>query len=200
MIVEYYESSALVGVGKPGQPVNLNHLHKRAWQLFTRKESVPRHAERPFIFRADPMVGGQWLFTLRSAMEFPGSRRFEVELEEGARLSAETPVIPYTYRRVEGRKDARVTPPDEEWDESVRSLLERRGLWVSNLDLVRLRTARIHHRDPGMPQLMATFDATITDPVQVASHWSFGLFKMRAYGQGLLTPLPSSETVGDRPA
>ena len=46
MYVDYYETSALVGIGRPGERVTLDHLHKAAWSVFTGtgKLEVPQDA------------------------------------------------------------------------------------------------------------------------------------------------------------
>lgn len=210
MYVDYFETSALVGIGHPGERVTLDHLHKAAWSVFTGtgKLEVPQGTPRPFVFSADPAPGRENVFLLvvRSAVEFPRAKRKTANFEEG-----DTWKFGLHFKGLASRKvwcEAKqafinrreFVPEDKIEPLIIQPTLSRHGLEVLNVSLI--GPTYMKHKPKGYqkklpPHWYATLEGVVSDPLLMANALTAGISHGKAYGFGMLTILtaPAREKV-----
>lgn len=202
MICQYHELSAMIGVGRPGQEITLDDMHKAAWSLYTGtgKMEIPKGVERPFTFKFDalPSRPGMFLMTLRSPFSFTHAKAKAVHLEAGQRLSVEMPLSPFQRKYMEVRpgtwKGRRVAPPEDQWEACANRVLTRSGMAVESLGLHGAQKMRItHSKHKNSSIVMVTATGTVSDPAALADRWVRGATPARAYGLGQITLLPDSD-------
>lgn len=210
MYVDYYETSALIGVGKPGELVTLDLLHKAAWSVFTGSGvfEIPRNTPRPFVFSADAVPGRDnvYLMVIRAPVEFPRATRKTAHFQEG-----DTWQFGLHFKGLASTKSwdhakqafhvKRQTVSEENIESRIiRPSLSRHGFEVLKVELMG-PTYRKHQskgRQAAFPPLWyGTIEGVVSDPLLMANALTSGVTHGRAYGFGMLSILsaPKSEKV-----
>lgn len=202
MHIDYFETAALVGVGRPGYRVTLDDLHKAAWTLYTGsgKHEIPPNTPRPFVFSADPVPGREnvFLFTIRSAAAFPRADAKTLKVEDGStwmlglrfKATANRKLWNEAKQRHESKRQ--LVHNDAIESDIITPALSRFGLEVLNVSLegptfMKQKAEGFQRTLP--PLWYATIEAVVSDPLLFANGWTAGVTHGRAYGLGMLSPL-----------
>lgn len=202
MYVDYFETSALVGVGRAGERVTLDHLHKAAWSVFTGtgKLEVPKGTQRPFVFSADPVPGREnvFLMVIRSAVEFPRATHKSLSLEEGDTWRFGLRFKGLAKRMVwNSAKEAYVghrgIVAEEDIEEKIlEPALSRHGFEMLKVSL--MGPTFMKHKASGYqktlpPLWYAEVEGVVSDPLLMANAMTAGITHGKAYGFGMLSVL-----------
>lgn len=198
MIVNYYETVALVRLPHQTRFPTLDDLHKQAWLMFGYGPRDAALTERPFIFRFEPFDDRRTLITLRCDRPFKGAQAHRVVVENGATIEVDYLFFP---RRRHKRKAW--TPKSEEWASIGAAALQRAGLDLCSEisdKLLDYRKLKAHRPCPALPAVNLRCQATITDVQAFAGAFLDGIGSKRGYGAGLIRLAPDSPTQAERAA